>query len=399
MSPSTPLGPFEDSIITWGSWVTLMGVVGALALAVVSGSVARRIGGGVLATSTARLARVALVLSILAVPAVLTDLAHGLDEAGGYNYGAAWDSLFDGTNQGRLLGLEVVLSLIALVLIAPLAIPAIAGGKLRAPLLTGAVAASAVALGTTRFPDEKPEAWGRATFDTGMWMLHLFGGAIWIGGLIGLLALSLAGAVPAGSRSSFWAPVIRRFSVTAMSCVAAICLSGLYLYWEHVDGPTQLFTTMYGRVLGVKILVFGTMLLLGMANQFWLHPKIEALRAAGDERPLRTILVREFRGTIAAEVVLGLSVLLIAPFLHGSARNQAFQASEAHHGVAESALTRIAPKVVSSSTWMFGTAETVLVLALMIGGYLYSGRIARARITAARVPAAAQSSNSEPALL
>ncbi|MFC7641082.1 CopD family protein [Streptosporangium lutulentum] len=65
-----------------------------------------------------------------------------------------------------------------------------------------------------------------------------------------------------------------------MSCVAAIMLSGLFLYWEHVDGPSQLFTTMYGRVLGVKILIFGTMLLLGVFNQFWLHPRIEALRAA-----------------------------------------------------------------------------------------------------------------------
>jgi len=33
------------------------------------------------------------------------------------------------------------------------------------------------------------------------------------------------------------------------------------------------FTTMYGRVLGVKILIFGTLLLLGAANQFWLHPR------------------------------------------------------------------------------------------------------------------------------
>ena len=77
-----------------------------------------------------------------------------------------------------------------------------------------------------------------------------------------------------------------------MSCVAAIALSGLFLYWEHVDGPSQLFTTMYGRVLGVKILIFGTLLLLGVFNQFWLHPRIDALRAAGDERPLRTILAR-----------------------------------------------------------------------------------------------------------
>jgi hypothetical protein len=42
---------------------------------------------------------------------------------------------------------------------------------------------------------------------------------------------------------------------------------------------------MYGRGLGVKILVFGTLLLLGAFKRFWLHPRIDAPRAAGDDRP------------------------------------------------------------------------------------------------------------------
>ncbi len=42
---------------------------------------------------------------------------------------------------------------------------------------------------------------------------------------------------------------------------------------------------MYGRVLGVKILIFGV-LLLGMANLFFPHPRVEALRAASGRRSL-----------------------------------------------------------------------------------------------------------------
>ena len=42
---------------------------------------------------------------------------------------------------------------------------------------------------------------------------------------------------------------------------------------------------------------------------------------------------------------------------------------------------------VSASTWVWGTSETLLVLALMIGAYLVSGRLARRRTAAA--PAAA----------
>lgn len=140
---------------------------------------------------------------------------------------------------------------------------------------------------------------------------------------------------------------------------------------------------MYGRVLGVKILIFGTLLLLGIVNQFWLHPRIEALRVAGDERPLRTILVRQFRTVVAVELLLISTVLFVAPFLHGSARNQAFQADAARHATAADAeLPKIADKQVGASTWTWGTLETVAVIAVMVGGYRVSGRIARRRSAA-----------------
>jgi putative copper export protein len=141
---------------------------------------------------------------------------------------------------------------------------------------------------------------------------------------------------------------------------------------------------MYGRVLGVKILIFGTLLALGVVNQFWLHPRIEALRASGDDRPLRILLVREFRATVTAEVLLAASLLFVAPFLHGSARNQAFQADAAAQAASASAkLPRIPAKEVSGSTWAWGITETVAVIVVMAAGYYLSGRFARSRSAAA----------------
>lgn len=383
--PPTPLGPFSDSAVAWATWITLMGFAGLIALALfAAGPVARRIGAGVLAPVTTRLARAAVVLGVLAVPAVLTDLAHGASESGGYDYAAAWNSLYDGSGTGLLSGLEVTLALVGAALVAPLAFRAVSGGRARSWLLGIGLPAGAVALGTTKFPSEVPDDWGRTGFETVIWMAHLFGGAAWIGGLAGLLLLALPGGVPETARGAFWSGVIRRFSVLAMSCVAAIVLSGLFLYWGHVDGPSQLFTTMYGRVLGVKILIFGTMLLLGVFNQFWLHPRIEALRAGGDQRRLRTILLRQFPALLAVELLLGMTVLFVAPFLHGSARNQAFQAEAAAHATSVSAeLPKIPAKQVSASTWTWGTAETLLVIAAMAAGYRVSGRVARRRTTAA----------------
>jgi putative copper export protein len=393
-APSTPLGPFADSAVAWSTWVTLMGFVGLTALALVAvGPAARRAGGDTLAAVTARLARAAVVLGVLAVPAVLTDLAHSGDD-GGYHYATAWHLLYDGTNDGRLSGLEVTLILVGSALVAPLAFRRLAGGPARRWLLATGLACGAVALGTTRFPDAAPDPgeWGRTVFETAMWMLHLLGGAVWLGGLAGLALLGLPGAVAPADRGAFWSPAIRRFSAAAMSCVAAIALSGLFLYWEHVDGPSQLLTTMYGRVLGVKILIFGTLLLLGVFNQFWLHPRIDALRAAGDDRPLHTLLVRRFPAVVTLETLLGMLLLFVAPFLHGSARNQAFQADTAAHSataLSPDDLPKLPPKTAHAATWVWGGAETVAVIALMIAGYWYSGVIARRRTANANAPATA----------
>jgi putative copper export protein len=396
-APSTPLGPFEDGAVAWTTWVTLMGFVGITALAVVAvGPVARRIGPGVLAATTARLARVAAVLGVLAVPAVLTDLAHSASADGGYDYGAAWSALYDGSNGGRLSGLEVTLVLVGAALTAPLAVRKVAAGPARTWLSAAGLAAGAVALGTTKFPDAVPDDWARTSFETGMWMLHLLGGAVWLGGVAGLAVLALPGGTADAERGAFWSPVIRRFSAAAMSCVAAITLSGLFLYWEHVDGLSQLVSTMYGRVLGVKILIFGTLLLLGAFNQFWLHPRIEALRAEGDERPLRTILVREFPVMVAIETLLGMTVVFVAPFLHGSARNQAFRADAAKHagaGASLDDLPKLPAKDVSASTWIWGTSETLLVIALMLLGYWASGALARRRAPAPRPAPATDSAD------
>ncbi len=396
-APSTPLGPFVDSAVAWTAWVTLMGFVGLAALALVAvGPVAGRIGSDTLAAVTVRLSRAAVVLGVLAAPAVLTGLAHGASANGGYRFGAAWNSLYDGTNDGRLSGLEVTLLLVGAALLAPLTVRGCAAGPARRWLLTAGLAAGAVALGTTKFPDAAPDDWGRAVFETFMWMLHLLGGAVWLGGLAGLLLLALPGAVSPADRGAFWSPAIRRFSVAAMSCVAAIALSGLFLLWEHVDGPGQLVTTMYGRVLGVKILLFGALLALGAFNQFWLHPRVDALRAAGDRRPLHTILLRRFPAVLAAEILLGLTVLFVAPFLHGSARNQAYQADVAEHSavaVAPDKLPRLDPKQATTSTWVWGSAETAAVVAVMLAGHRISGRLARRRTAATATAAPTEPGN------
>ncbi|MET7494482.1 hypothetical protein [Streptomyces sp900116325] len=69
--------------------------------------------------------------------------------------------------------------------------------------MAAGLAAGAVALGATKFPDAVPDDWGRTSFETLMWMLHLLGGAIWIGGLMGLSLLAVPGAIADADRGAF----------------------------------------------------------------------------------------------------------------------------------------------------------------------------------------------------
>ncbi|HEY6493816.1 MAG TPA: hypothetical protein VIZ43_11110 [Trebonia sp.] len=240
--------------------------------------------------------------------------------AGGYDYAAAWDGLFE-AGSGWLSGIELTFSLAGALLIAPLGFRSVAAGRARGWLLGAGLAAGAVSLAATKFPSDVSDGWGRTFIETVVWMMHLFGGATWIGGLAGLLLLALPGGVAPADRGAFWSAAVRRFSATAMTAVASIILSGLFLYWEHVDGPEQLFTAMYGRV----------------------------------------------------------------------------QASAAAHATSATApLPKLAAKQVSPSTWIWGTAETVVAIAVMMTGYRVSGVLARSRSSALAASAAATAQAEDP---
>ncbi|MGH3167748.1 MAG: hypothetical protein ACRDN0_17905 [Trebonia sp.] len=135
-------------------WLTALALVGV-------GSPARRAAPGTMTRVTARLARAAAALGALAVPVVLTNLAQGASQTGGYDCAGAWNSLYDGSVAGLYSGLEFTFSLFSAVLIAPLAFRALAGGRLRNGLLGAGLAAGAVPLAVTKFPTTQAAAGGR----------------------------------------------------------------------------------------------------------------------------------------------------------------------------------------------------------------------------------------------
>jgi copper resistance protein D len=124
-------------------------------------------------------------------------------------------------------------------------------------------------------------------------IVHLSSGAMWLGALPALrLAIK---RLPVNAA----AIVARRFSPIGIACVMSLVVSAAIQYWLLIGRPAALFTTGYGFVAFVKILLLVGLVILAAINRERLTPKL----------PLtRPWLLR----SINAELVLGLLVLVAA---------------------------------------------------------------------------------------
>ncbi|HUR73946.1 MAG TPA: CopD family protein [Sporichthya sp.] len=328
--PAPELKDPTDVLVEWLPLIAMMLLVGALSLRfLATGPAAARLertsvrglDGISLGGVDLRLARLAAAAVAVYLPTAW--FAEGWQD-GTEDWSAAWDA-FGADGAGGVLLSRFVLAVAAAAVLVPLAVRR---RRPSVPLLGVALACGLLELLLRHVPTKKPPVLTRAVFDSLMWVGHLWATALWIGGLVALVALVVASPVPADLRAGFWPTVIRRFSLTAMGSVAALVLSGLWLYWVHVDSVGQLFTTLYGNTLLVKFSIFAVLLAVGALNLFWLMPRAEVHEATADHRGMGDLMRRHFRATVALEAVLGLSLLFVANFLSGSSRNQALQASD-----------------------------------------------------------------------
>ncbi|WP_030716236.1 copper resistance D family protein [Streptomyces sp. NRRL S-237] len=153
--------------------------------------------------------------------------------------------------------------------------------------------------------------------------LHIVSGVVWVGGLAFLATLAASRKRLGEGAGLLWADIWRRFSLVALVSVGAVLTSGLWLSWKHVGAISQLWTTTYGLFVLIKILLVLGMMAAGAVNQFWLMPRIVKAREADDTSSLLHLTLRHFPKVVWGEVALGIAVLVVVPFLSGSARSEA----------------------------------------------------------------------------
>jgi putative copper export protein/methionine-rich copper-binding protein CopC len=318
--PESSLTPVKEALPKYFAFAFIFIFIGTLSLRfLVTAPTIRRLAGTRPQLATAidrRLLITAAVTIALVIPATLLEFSD--EEL----------NLWSG-GDGTLRLVRFILTALAALVVIPAAVAA-----LRRRELSSRRVATVVAIGLAAgvgellarvIPTETPEEWVREIFTDVLDWGHMTGASVWIGGLVALGVLAATLRLPAAERNGFWSAALRRFSVVATVCVGVMILTGLWTAWIHVGPPRLLFHTLYGETLLVKLILVLILVGLGAINQLWLLPRVNAIRAGGAEGSGLAVTLRHFRGVVAAEAVIGLLVLLVVPFLSGSARKQDFE--------------------------------------------------------------------------
>lgn len=144
-------------------------------------------------------------------------------------------------------------------------------------------------------------------------IVHLLAAAVWIGALACFLGLA-ATSWRDGAQAPVFHAALAGFSGVGTGVVAALVVTGLINSWFLVGpaGAAALLTTLYGRLLLLKIALFTGMILLAAANRFRLTP---ALRKALGDPAANGSKVRALRHSLIFELGAGLALLALVAWL------------------------------------------------------------------------------------
>ncbi|MBR9988904.1 MAG: CopD family protein, partial [Gemmatimonadetes bacterium] len=182
-------------------------------------------------------------------------------------------------------------------------------GRDRAGLMIGCVAVAGLAA--------IPALTGHAAGADGIGRLLIVNDAFHViaaGAWLGTLALLMFVAIPTLRRrepngDTVAAEAIDLFSPLALTGASVVVLSGMVNGVMHLSTPSQLWTTGYGRVLLVKLLLVACVALAGLVNWRFVRPR---LREIGG--------MRRLRGSAAVELGFAALVLVATSILTGQPR-------------------------------------------------------------------------------
>jgi len=136
--------------------------------------------------------------------------------------------------------------------------------------------------------------------------VHIAAGAVWIGGLIGLLVIAATLRVPGLVRT------VPRFSNVALVSVIALIGAGIGNSLFHLPTLSSLWETSYGKMVLIKIGVLAVAMLVASGNLLRNAPRLRAAERRPDLVEGAASLVKRL---VSVEVVLVVGIIFCAALL------------------------------------------------------------------------------------
>lgn len=139
--------------------------------------------------------------------------------------------------------------------------------------------------------------------------------------------------LPREERGRVIGPLVGNVSLVATLSVALLVATGTFAALIHLNAWSDLWTTLYGRVLAFKLALVAVLLVMGFVNRQAFVPRY---RRTDGTLPQGRYAIRRFRGLIAAEVLLMAVVLAATGALAGiSPQEESVSAARAQTWEAE----------------------------------------------------------------
>jgi copper transport protein len=143
-------------------------------------------------------------------------------------------------------------------------------------------------------------------------VVHTLAGAMWFGGVIGLV-LFLRATKKAGAPAEEAAGVVSRFSTLAGLLVVALGVTGVILAVLILGSVPALFETDYGRTLLVKLAFVGVIAVLAWWNKVYLVPAVRRVQPSQDQWRRLTGAVRDEAALLVAVVCVTALLVMQSP--------------------------------------------------------------------------------------
>ena len=140
--------------------------------------------------------------------------------------------------------------------------------------------------------------------------VHMAAGAIWLGGLIGIVVFWLT--VGSEGRVAALAVIVPRFSTTAFVAVLALIGTGIGQSLLQLPTLGSLWETNYGKALVVKIVLLFAALALAAVNLARTKPRLEAAGVRPSDGPAAALLLRRL---VQGEILFVVGALFAAAVL------------------------------------------------------------------------------------